>query len=316
MPACCGCGPPTEHVSEAEYVEAHMAKFMLPYHAIDEKVLADRQRKLDRGRTDPSGEVLPYSVPRDPDGLMGAKKAVLDRGNKLRRRRLRDARADRFTILKLLAAKGCSLDTPHLNGITPLYAACELGLVEFVKALVEAGADLEKAADDGSTPLFVVVSSPLPVRYHLTNYLVIAGGANVDARRANGGSPLHTAAARGDTDMIALLLDLEANINARNHGRWTPLFAAVEANQKAAVALLLERGANRFLRDSHGCSAVDIAETAGNAGIADMLKGAVALPKVAVSADGTIDQSMQPADCRVERGEANAKAGGSRCAVM
>ena len=41
------------------------------------------------------------------------------------------------------------------DGVTPLFIAAEEGHEAVVRALIEAGADVNKATDDGETPLFM-----------------------------------------------------------------------------------------------------------------------------------------------------------------
>ena len=56
-------------------------------------------------------------------------------------------------------------------------------------------------------------------------------------------TPVHAAAADGNCEVIALLLQHGAQIDARSKSGATPLFAACEAGHAAAAEALIERGA-------------------------------------------------------------------------
>ena len=56
----------------------------------------------------------------------------------------------------LVEAGGCDMNKAMDDGDTPLYAACQEGHVDIVQLLVEAGGcDMSKAVDDGRTPLYI-----------------------------------------------------------------------------------------------------------------------------------------------------------------
>jgi len=59
---------------------------------------------------------------------------------------------------------------------------------------------------------------------------LIAHGANVNVRQAQGFTPLHSAAHNGQTALIKLLVDSKANINEKTNSGQTPLEMALEKN--------------------------------------------------------------------------------------
>jgi uncharacterized protein len=61
--------------------------------------------------------------------------------------------------------------------------------------------------------------------------------------------PLHDAAARGDVEVIARLVAEGADIDARDADGRTPVMAATAARQTAAVRLLIDAGADVDIRD-------------------------------------------------------------------
>lgn len=76
--------------------------------------------------------------------------------------------------------------------------------------------------------------------------LLLDFGANID-QSSRGTTALHWAAARGQLELAAFLLENGANPNARSHtfdrAGLTPLELAIDREQAAMVAFLRERGA-------------------------------------------------------------------------
>ena len=58
------------------------------------------------------------------------------------------------TTTKLLLDSGADINKADNDGWTPLYIAAQNGYVEIVKLLLDSGADKDKADEDGRTPLF------------------------------------------------------------------------------------------------------------------------------------------------------------------
>jgi uncharacterized protein len=76
--------------------------------------------------------------------------------------------------------------------------------------------------------------------------VLLAKGAEVNARNAHGWTPLHVAAAGGDPAVIALLLQHGADVHAQSHIGTTPLDnATTRGGRKAVIDLLLAHGAKR-----------------------------------------------------------------------
>ena len=65
-------------------------------------------------------------------------------------------------------------------------------------------------------------------------------GANVNARRADGWTPLMAAAGKGQPDIVRELLATGADPSARTLEGWTPLLAGIESGNEEVVLTLLE----------------------------------------------------------------------------
>ena len=99
---------------------------------------------------------------------------------------------------------------------------------------------------------------------------LIAAGADVN-KGDTFGTPLHTAVARGNLDIIKALLDAGANIEAKAVGAAHPLHFAALSNQPAAAALLIQRGAQIEALNSQKMTALMVAALNGKVEVAEAL---------------------------------------------
>jgi ankyrin repeat protein len=72
--------------------------------------------------------------------------------------------------------------------------------------------------------------------------LFIADGADVNARDANGLTPLHGAAFLGEKEIVELLIAKGPDVNAKTNGGLTPLVLAEEEKQTETADLLRKHG--------------------------------------------------------------------------
>jgi ankyrin repeat protein len=110
-----------------------------------------------------------------------------------------------------------------------------------VDALIAAGANVNAAAADGSTPLYF---ASLKGDKSMVDAL-IAAGANVNARINDGSTPLYIASRNGHTSVVDALIRAGANVNvATAILGLTPLYIASFNRQPSIVRLLLSKGAD------------------------------------------------------------------------
>ena len=96
------------------------------------------------------------------------------------------------------------------NGATPLYFAAEDGEVEVVRALVEAGANLNQVVlTDGATPLCIAAQNG---EVEVVRALVEAG-ADINQAITDGATPLYIAAQKGEVEVVHVLVEAGADIN-------------------------------------------------------------------------------------------------------
>lgn len=73
----------------------------------------------------------------------------------------------------------------------------------------------------------------------------------------NGNTPLHEAAAVGNSTIINILIEAGAEINKQCNAGWTPLMRACNSGNPKAAITLLELGADPTIKNNEGYSAYD-----------------------------------------------------------
>ena len=113
-------------------------------------------------------------------------------------------------------------------------------------AMIRAGADVNEAQGDGTTPLHWAV-------YRIDPELVdalLARGAVADAMNLYGSSPLAEAVKIGDAGLVQKLLDAGADIEAENQDGQSALLLAARAGALDVARLLVRQGADVNRREA------------------------------------------------------------------
>ena len=187
------------------------------------------------------------------------------------------------------------------GGLSALVYAAREGSLETVRALVEAGADVNLPTHYGWTPLLTATQNR---NYRIGEYL-LANGANPNIANQGGWTPLYIATDNrniegGDypvrapdidhLEYIKLLLNKGADVNARVCGakstatqcvgdstetrtiftmQWvyedgaTPFWRAAQSGDTALMKLLLDKGANPKIATAHGVTPLAVASGIG-----------------------------------------------------
>ncbi|CAI9154925.1 unnamed protein product [Rangifer tarandus platyrhynchus] len=139
-------------------------------------------------------------------------------------------------LVELLIARGADLLAVNTDGNMP-YDLCE----------DEQTLDcLETAmASRGITQDSIEQARALPELHMLEDIRnLLQAGADLDVPRDHGATLLHIAAANGFSEAAALLLDHRASLSAKDHDGWEPLHAAAYWGQVRLVELLVAHGAD------------------------------------------------------------------------
>jgi ankyrin repeat protein len=151
-------------------------------------------------------------------------------------------------------------DTPEIG------RAAFKGDTAALQRLLTSGVNIESAGEDHRTPLFLACTGHIEA---VT--MLLAAGANVNARDVTGATPLHWSTERRDTCIVFLLLSHRAKLNIQDEFGVTPLMWAAITGDKLEVQAFLAAGAKKELTDADGLTASDWAKKNGFAGIASLL---------------------------------------------
>ncbi|HTL56596.1 MAG TPA: ankyrin repeat domain-containing protein [Candidatus Limnocylindrales bacterium] len=145
-----------------------------------------------------------------------------------------------ITVALLVLSSGCFLLPPPHSDYRPIHQfslGCDAQAVQAILQTNVAAVNLPD--DSGRTPLHDAASR------NCTNVIAILihAGAQLEARDQAGETPLHVAAQEGCTDAVTLLVQAGANINPIDNQGNTPLKRARAYEQTAVVNLLRSLGA-------------------------------------------------------------------------
>ncbi len=140
------------------------------------------------------------------------------------------------------------------DGKTLLHIAAAGGVEERALSLLTAkGLKLTDTTRGGQQPIHFVNVKSLPV--------LVAAGAEVDAKDAELRTPLHWAAADGNNELVTALLRLNASVfSVDNKGR-TPLHLAILGRFDNVKQTLIAAGAPQTVRDQDGNTPADLEQS-------------------------------------------------------
>lgn len=175
-------------------------------------------------------------------------------------------RADDLATVRSAAGSGAAREARGAGGATPLIYAAAFGSPESVRALVEAGADVNARTDLGANALIWAAGDPAKTE------ILVRAGADVNAASNMGRTPLMVAAGRdGSAETVRMLLEKGADPRAADQNGSTPLLAAALAADTETVRLLIELGADVNQADKAGNTPLQLAAANGGRKMVRML---------------------------------------------
>ena len=141
------------------------------------------------------------------------------------------AKGGHLEVLQWAHANGCPCDEMELH------IATEAGHEAIVRTLIDAIADVNKAMDNGVTPLYISAQNG----HKTVVQVLIELGANVNKVMDTGGTPLYIAARNGDENVVQALIEASADVNkAEVDDCVTPLCVAAFQDHETVVRSLIE----------------------------------------------------------------------------
>lgn len=158
-------------------------------------------------------------------------------------------------VKRLITANNEIVHDQDMHGCTALALAIPRNETKIISLLLDFGADINKANNEGVTPLMVAMryGSESLIKYLITKK------AKIDASDSNGNTALLRIISNHLSNKIRIMLLIKngADIEKANNKGFTPLMAAVShTDGKILVKRLITFGVNVLAKDSEGKTAL------------------------------------------------------------
>ncbi|MDX2050588.1 MAG: ankyrin repeat domain-containing protein [Rickettsiaceae bacterium] len=151
---------------------------------------------------------------------------------------------DLSNAIKVISAnKDFDIELRTQSHKTPLHYAAQKGNKDAIKALTQAGADVNAQDNDRKNPLhYAAMSGNKDVLLALLNSMSKESKEKaLNSSDSKNLTPLHYAVINSDTNAIAALIDAGADVNAKDSQKITPLHYAAQSGNKEAIKFVLEQ---------------------------------------------------------------------------
>ncbi|KAJ7998909.1 hypothetical protein DPEC_G00209860 [Dallia pectoralis] len=147
------------------------------------------------------------------------------------------AKLGREHLVRLLLRAGADVDPRSNYGLTPLALAAQYGHLEVVRALIKKGANVETMAQDDASILYE--ASAFGNSEIIS--LLLESGADANIPKHTGHLPIHRVSHRGHLKALELLLPV-TTWDAVNESGMSPLHSAAAGGQTQCLNVLLKAG--------------------------------------------------------------------------
>ena len=151
---------------------------------------------------------------------------------------------------------------------TALGMAVELNATDFVKILLDLGADVNSTDDTTGEPLIIKAAQK---GYPEMVKMLLEHGADIEVQDKDGLTALFSAAYEGHTSVVQLLLNNGADFTARNQYGMTALLWAAWNGYLDTLQVLLDHGEDVDVKDDDGETALMKAAFQGHGNIINVL---------------------------------------------
>lgn len=160
-------------------------------------------------------------------------------------------------------------ETSDRAGFKPIHTAAYHGMANMVTILLASGADIEAKNNIGGTPLHTALHSENCAEI---SKILLSNGANPQAADAQGMTPLHCVASAGNVNMIHMLTTAGAKRRSTyNYLGDLPIHTAVRNGHLPAIEALVTEPTDLESTTSHGDTLLHIAVLTGQTHVVDYL---------------------------------------------
>ena len=147
--------------------------------------------------------------------------------------------------VELVLNEGIDINIPAQSNRTPLLRASLSSSSQFIKTLVDLGAQVNvQRTDDKVAPLGLAADWD----NYMATRILLQHGAYANIQDKTGWIPLHNSAAQGCFSVSKLLIESGCKVNMRGNKDKTPLYFATKNKHEHVVKLLLESNADVNMR--------------------------------------------------------------------
>jgi len=173
--------------------------------------------------------------------------------------------------------KGATVNYHGMHGRTPLHKACEGAFPLLIKAIADAGGDVDIRDNYGETPLLMLAHcgpwNEVPkARRSECAQMLLSCGADAHAVNPRGRGVLHLACTENDQQIMETCIEGMADVNMQDLAGFTPLMWAAGRNGAESVKMLLDYEADMNIKAHRGQTAMTFALTNGCSAIVDILE--------------------------------------------
>ena len=173
------------------------------------------------------------------------------------------ARAGKLARVRALLDAGADVDANDRFGHTPLQYA-----VAVEQYLFERGANTEASGEGSLAPLIATASD----RHLALVRLLVERGANKDTKNRHGTTPLMEVCLLGHVAVAEYLLEQGCDRDHADYEGWTALHCAAAWGRLEIAQLLMRWGANLNARTTHGKLPINLATDYGHPAVADAIR--------------------------------------------